>query len=155
MIPLITDIEVGKSARLIYQFLLHLDKEKYCQWHPAHQDFAVIDRTPQDLGSILYFKETVDGTTVNFRWRVTELIENQRVKMQALFFYPVFLTVGLEAISAQKTVVHHRLDIGYKQNFFSPLADGLVGQTLFSQRKRKSQQRHAVEEYKRLEQILD
>ncbi|WP_374174381.1 hypothetical protein [Flavobacterium tructae] len=155
MIHLLTDIEVKMNTALIYKFLLNLDREKYCQWHPAHKDFVVIERTEQELGSILYFKEIVDGTTVKYKWRIIEVTENKLVKMKALYFYPVYLTIALENISENKTIVHHSLDIGYRNNFLSLITDWVVGRTLFSIKKRKSQQLHAIEEYTNLENLLD
>ncbi|GAA6767672.1 hypothetical protein AAFH68_36220 [Flavobacterium sp. CGRL1] len=154
MIQLSTDIEVKKSTNLIYEFLLNLDKEKYCQWHSAHKDFAVIKRTEQEIGSILYFKEIVDQTVVNFKWRIIEITENKLVKMQAIYFYPVYLTIGLENISKNVTIVHHNLHIGFKIKFLNLIPDWIIGNTLFSLRKRKSQQKHAIEEYKNLEYLL-
>ncbi|MFH6986329.1 hypothetical protein ACHRVW_01150 [Flavobacterium collinsii] len=155
MIQLLTNIEVKKNTALIYKFLLTLDKEKYCQWHPAHKDFEVIKRTEQELGSILYFKEIVEGTTVKYKWRITEVTENKLVKMKALYFYPVYLTIALENISENKTIVHHYLDIGYRVKFLSLITDWVVSHTLFSAKKRKSQQQHAIEEYTNLENLLD
>lgn len=155
MIQLLTNIEVKKNAGLIYKFLLTLEREKYCQWHPAHKDFEVIKRTEQELGSILYFKEIVDGTAVKYKWRIIELTENKLVKMKALYFYPVYLTIALESVSENKTIVHHHLDIGYRIKFLSLITDWLVGHTLFSPKKRKSQQQHAIEEYTNLEHLLD
>ncbi|OHT46600.1 hypothetical protein [Flavobacterium tructae] len=155
MIHLLTDIEVKKNKALIYEFLLNLDKEKYCQWHPAHKEFAVIKRTEKELGSILYFKEIVDETTVNYKWRIIELTENKLIKMKALYFYPIYLTIALESISQNKTIVHHYLEIGYSIKFLNLIIDWAVGHSLFSLKKRKSQQLHAIEEYTNLENLLN
>jgi len=154
MIQLTTNIQVKKSADFIYEFLLNLDKEKYCKWHSAHKDFTVIKRNEQEIGSILYFKEIVDQTVVNFKWRIIEITENKLVKMRALYFYPICLTIGLESISKEATIVHHHLHVGFKLKFLNLIPDWIIGNTLFSQRKRKSQQQHAIEEYKNLEHLL-
>mgnify|MGYP006150523889 CR=1 FL=1 len=111
--------------------------------------------TEKELGSILYFKEIVEGTTVKYKWRIIEVTENKLVKMKALYFYPVYLTIALESITENKTIVHHSLDIGYRNNFLSLIPDWVVGRTLFSIKKRKSQQLHAIEEYTNLENLLN
>lgn len=74
--------------------------------------------------------------------------------MKALYFYPLYLTIALERVSENKTIVHHNLDIGYRIKFLSLITDWVVGHTLFSIKKRKSQQQHAIEEYTNLENLL-
>lgn len=76
--------------------------------------------------------------------------------MKALYFYPACLTIALESVSENKTIVHHHLGIGYRIKFLSLIPDWVVGHTLFSPKKRKSQQQqHAIEEYTNLENLLD
>jgi hypothetical protein len=154
MIQLLTDIEVKKSADKIYSFLLNLDKEKYCLWHSCHKDFKTINKTDDINGSILYFHEVVDGTKANYKWTLIDHKVDKLIKMKANYFYPLYLTINLDGISLNKTIVRHDISTGFQNKFLSLIFDSVVGQTLFSKRVRQSQQRHAIDEYQNLENIL-
>jgi len=154
MLKLLTEIELDKSADKIYSFLLNLDKDKYCLWHSCHKDFKIIAKTDNINGSVFYFHEIVDGTKANYKWTLIDHRKDILIKMKAIYFYPLYLTIKLDRISAHKTIVRHEISTGFQNKFLSLIFDSVVGKTLFSKKVRQSQQRHAIDEYKNLENIL-
>lgn len=153
MLRQVTEIEVEKPANEIYSFLLNLDKEKYCNWHPFHKDFKTIKRTNNTDGSVFYLYEVVDGTKADFNWTVIEHKENKMVKMKANLCYPLYLTLEFDKISPSKTIVRQKISVGF-DNKLGKILDFFVSKIAFTKKVRKSQREHAIEEYKNLEKIL-
>lgn len=93
----VTKIEVvGKSPSQIYNFMFSLNKEKYIAWHQTvHKDFSIVKQTKDTVGSIFFFYEKMDNLTVKYKWKVVEIIANQKIVMKANYFIPIYLTLVL------------------------------------------------------------
>jgi hypothetical protein len=143
---------LGKTPSQIYDFMFGLDKEKYIAWHPQeHKDFKIIKQTTDIVGSIFFFHEQMDKLKVKYRWEVLEITKNHKIVMKAQYFIPIYLILTLDE-TPNGTLVTHDLQIGNKPN--SKLFDWFITSFVFTKSKQKSQDRHAIEEFKNLEKIL-
>ncbi len=153
MTNLITKIEIlGKKPSQISDFMLSLNKEKYLNWHPEHKDFAIIKQTENILGTVFYFHEKMDKLTVKYKWEVVEFTQNHKVVMKAKYFIPVYLILTFDD-TENGTLVTHDLQLGYKKKI-TGLVDWIIKTFVFTKSKEFSNERHAIEEFKNLEKII-
>ena len=150
----ITKIEIlGKKPNQIFDFMLSLNKEKYLNWHPEHKDFAVINQTENKLGTVFYFHEKMDKLTVKYKWEVVEFTQNHKVVMKAKYFIPIYLTLTFDE-TENGTLVTHDIQLGYKKKTIG-IIDWVIKSFVFTKSKVFSNERHAIEEFKNLEKIIN
>lgn len=152
LIKQLTKIEIKKTADEIYSFLISLDKTKYCDWHSCHKDFRQIKKTEEIKGSVFFLHEVVDGVEVKFKWTVIECKKNRLIKMKANSLYPIYLSLEMKQNNS-KTIINQEISLGF-ENKIGKIIDFFISSTFFSKRVRKSQRLHAIEEYKKLENLL-
>ena len=149
----ITKIEIlGKKPNQIFDFMLSLNKEKYLNWHPEHKDFAVINQTENKIGTVFYFYEKMDKLTVKYKWEVVEFTQNHKVVMKAKYFIPIYLTLTFDE-TENGTLVTHDIQLGYKKKTIG-IIDWVIKSFVFTKSKELSNERHAIEEFKNLEKII-
>jgi hypothetical protein len=149
----ITKIEVlGKKPQQIYEFMFGLNKEKYIRWHPEHKDFRIVKETKDTLGSVFFFHEKMDKLTVKYNWEVVELATNHKIVMKAQYFIPLYLILTFDE-TPNGTLVTHELQIGFKKKI-TGLTDWFLLKFIFTQGKQQSNHRHANEEFKNLENLI-
>ena len=148
----ITKVEVlGKSPSQIYGFMFGLNKQKYLAWHEEHKDFKIVGQTKDTLGSVFFFHERMDKLTVKYKWKVTSIVPNHKIVMKAEYFIPIYLTLIFDK-TLNGTLVTHDLQVGTNPN--SKILDWFVGTFILTKSKQKSQDRHAIEEFKNLEKLI-
>jgi hypothetical protein len=151
MITQSTKIEIlNKNPNQIYAFMFGLNKEIYTGWHPEHLDFKIIKQTPDTLGSIFYFHEKLDNLKIKYNWEVTLLEPNHKIVMTAKYFIPIHLILIFDK-TEKGTLVTHDLQIGTEKE---GILDWFISKFIFTKRKKQSQDRHAVEEFKNLEKLI-
>ncbi len=150
----ITKIEVlGKKLYQIYEFMFGLNKEKYISWHPTeHKDFRIVKETKDTLGSVFFFHEKMDKLTVKYNWEVFELATNHKIVMKAQYFIPLYLILTFDE-TPNGTLVTHELQIGFKKKI-TGLTDWFLLKFIFTKGKQQSNHRHANEEFKNLENLI-
>lgn len=158
MIQIITKIIVkGKSPQQIFDWLHNLNQERYLQWHPAHKDYRLIRETKNLTGSIIYFDETFGGRRVNYKWELIKVKRNLPVlvedKMKAKTLYPVYWHLSGEKINNDTKIIH-KLMIGFSFKGLEKIFDWFVRKFIFTERRIKTLERHATEEFKNLEKII-
>jgi hypothetical protein len=89
-----------------------------------------------------------------FSMALFKLVKGRLIKMKANFLYPLYISIDLNEINAGSTLVKYCINIGYKNKFLCALPDMLVEMTLFSAKASRSAQKHIIEEYKNLENML-
>jgi hypothetical protein len=154
MIDHITKIEVlGKTPNQLYAFMFSLDKAKYISWHPTeHKDFRIVKETKDIIGSVFFFHEQMDKLTVKYNWEVMELVENHKIVMKARYFLPVYLILDFDN-TPNGTLVTHTLQIGYQKKI-TGRTDWFLQNFVFTKNKQASLERHAHEEFKNLEKLI-
>ena len=154
MINHLTKIEVlGKKPNQIYDFMLSLDKAKYISWHPKeHKDFKIIKETKDVLGSVFLFHEKMNNLTVKYKWEVIEVSKNHKIVMKAQYFIPIYLILIFDE-TPNGALVTHDLQIGNKEK--NLVFDFFMGNFIFTKSKQQSLTRHANEEFKNLENLIE
>lgn len=153
MLTATTIIDVnGIEPQQIEDFFLSLDKEGYLNWHPEHIDYKVINLTEDYIGSEIYFKEKFDKLSIDYVWKITDYKPGQSLSLKAKYFYPIKLVLSFDE-NGTGTTVKHAISLGFN-GFGSKLFDLIIAMTMFTKDDRKSNERHAIEEFKRLETIL-
>lgn len=87
---------------------------------------------------MFYFHEVVDRTKAKYKWTLIDHKVGQLIKMKANYFYPLYLIINLDSISADRTIVTHNISTGYQNSFFSSIFDTVIEQALFSKKVRQS-----------------
>lgn len=147
MVNIATKIIVrGKSPPQIYNWLISLTPDKYHQWHPkTHINFY-------RSGDTIWFEEILDGLKVNYRWKLIELEEHESILMKAKF-YPIYLQLWLSPINRDTEVIHE-FRVGFSFWRLEKIFDWFVRRFILTPRKIEAVKRHAIEEFKNLENIL-
>jgi hypothetical protein len=159
MIQIITKIIVeGKSPQQIFDWMRTLNQEKYHQWHPvAHKDFKRIKETENLIGSVIYFDEIFEGIRVREKWEIIEVKRNLpisfEVGMKAKTFYPMYLYLSGKKTN-KDTEITHTLFVGFSFKGLEKIFDWFVKNFILSEKKIKALERHVIEEFKNLENII-
>ncbi len=154
MLKFVTKIKInGKSSLQISNWFRTLNRERYLQWHPDHKDYKLIKTTPAFVGSIIYFDEIIKGFRINFKWEVIELRGNEMMLLKAIFFYPVYLQIFMKEIN-QDTKVSHELRIGFEFKGFEKVFDTMISLFIFTNKRAKALDHHAIEEFGNLELLI-
>jgi hypothetical protein len=149
----LTTIEVlGKKPHQIYDFMFGLDRVKYVNWHSEHKDFRIVKETKDTIGSVFFFHEKMGNLTVKYNWEIIKLLPNKAIVMKAQYFIPVYLVLTFGE-TPNGTLVTHDLQIGNKQRPNAVL-DFFIRNFIFTASKQQHLTRHAIEEFKNLEQLL-
>jgi len=143
----------GKSASQVFDWLCSLNQERYLQWHPAHKDYRLSKGPKGFVGNIIYFDEQIDGFRINWEWKVVDLRENELILMKARYFYPICLSLSLKEIRGN-TEVAHELRVGFAFKGFEKPFDWLVSRLIFTDKRAKALNQHAIEEFKNLERLI-
>ena len=141
-----------KPASQIYDWLLNLNRERYLKWHSDHRDYRVIHQTEHGVGSIFYFEEILDNVRLNFQWELVEFKKDEFILTRAKFPYPISLLLSMTEKDGN-TEVKHELKLGFIHKRIARVADWLVSQLIFTNKKAKALSRHALEEFKNLEHL--
>lgn len=155
MLEIITKIIIkGKSPQQIFDWMLNLNQERYLEWHPtAHKSYRRIKETENFVGSIIYFEETLGDFRVNYKWEVVDLKTDNLILMKAKIFYPVYLSLSFLATNKDTEVIH-QLRIGFSFKGLEKIFDWFVRKFIFTEKKIGALERHAMEEFKNLENII-
>lgn len=152
MLTATTIIDVnGVEPEQIEDFFLTLDKEKYLDWHPEHIDYKMIRLTDDIIGSEIYFKEKFDKLLIDYTWKIISYTPGRSLTLKAKYFYPIQLYLSFDQ-NANGTTVLHAISLGF-EGFGSKLFDAVISKTMFTTADLRSNERHAIEEFKRLKTI--
>lgn len=67
----------------IWNWVLHLS-ENYCAWHTSHITAYWKKGKPNQIGSILYAEEDIEGDMVKFGSKVTKLVPNKLFEFETV-----------------------------------------------------------------------
>jgi hypothetical protein len=155
MIYCITEIFVrDKSASQVFDWIVNLDQERYLQWHPDHTVYRIEKTTNEYLGSTVYYEQILNGPGANFEWKVIDIEENEHILYKARFIYPIYLSLSMEDIEGGVEVTHSLL-LGFVAKGFEKPLDWFVGKFIFTAEAAQASHRHAHEEFKNLERLIE
>lgn len=155
MIELKTTVNVrGISGKQIAEFMLYCTDEAYQAWWPGtHLQFHTIQRTPGEVGSLVYFDEHVGKRRLKFRVVITEYVPGKKIvwQMRKGVRLPARLVLDLED-TAEGVLVTHTMRAGF----------GGIGKALdpllwlyLSPKFEQELAEHAEYEFPRLAEILE
>ena len=67
----------------IWNWVLHLS-ENYCAWHTSHITAYWKKGKPNQIGSILYAEEDIEGDMVKFGSKITKLVPNNLFEFETV-----------------------------------------------------------------------
>lgn len=144
----------GISARGIYYFLLNCDDDQYRRWWPGmHLAFHTIQRTPSNVGNLVYMDEYVGDFHLRFHAVVKDLVSDREIVWQMRasgILLPAWVRVTLSQISNGVTLTH-TVSAGYR-GVGRPL-DVLLRRYL-SRKFERQMAEHAYIEFNRLRDLL-
>jgi hypothetical protein len=142
----------GISPGKIFEFMLNLDKQKFIQWHPAdHVDFKIVKQSPEIKGNVFYFNELIGGKyKIAHTWEIRDFKRDEMLLMKATIAIPVFLKLNFTKENNNTRIVH-QLQMGFKGLTF---LNKLIAAFAFSGNRQEVSDRHAFEEFKNLEVLL-
>jgi len=76
-----------------------------------------------------------------------------RAKTKAKTLYPIYFSLSIKKIG-NDTEVTHMLEVGFSFKGLEKIFDWFVGKFIWTERARKAVERHAIKEFKNLENIL-
>lgn len=144
----ITEVTVlNITPKQIYDFMFSLTQEKYLKWHPEHREFRIVALTPEIVGSIFYFNDDINGSTVENSWKVISLETNKKIVMKASQYgVSLIIEIILKEVGSNTQVTHY-LKIG------KGMTNWIV-KLFFTEKMIKDLHKHVEEEYKNLEWLL-
>jgi len=154
MIKITTRIIVeGKKPSQIYNWIFYLTPEQYHQWHPnAH----IVCERPVNLKveDTIWFEEVLNGFKISYKWKIIELKTDNSILMKAKFFYPIYLQLSFLPFNKDTEVIHE-LRIGFSFKGLEKIFDWFVKRFILTPKKVDAIKRHAIEEFKNLENVLE
>jgi hypothetical protein len=159
MIKVITKIIIKeKSPQQIFDFIWNLNQERYIQMEPtAHKDVKLIKETENRVGSIFYFDEILEGYRIRMKLEIVEFEDNLpdsiRAKTKAKTLYPIYFSLPIKKIGNDTEVIH-MLEVGFSDKGLGKIFNWFVGKFVFTEKIREVIDRHAIKEFKNLENIL-
>lgn len=143
----------GKSPGQISDWLVNLSNERYLQWHPAHRDFRYIRKTENFIGSLIYFDEIFEGVKIKNRWKVLEFKKDESILLRAGAILPIHLRLSAEERD-ENTEITHELLVGFSFGGLENIVDWFIRKLIFTERKMRALERHTLEEFQNLENII-
>lgn len=153
MITVEAAVTIRKRPKEICRFILNLDKADYLRWHPNHEDFEAVKRTPEIVNSVLYFKEHIAGIDLHYEWVVDEYIEDRKFLLRAKYFIPITLLLEFMPKGDHSTRVMQRITIG-SDSAVQKVVDPLIKMAYLSEEQREEIRIHFIEEFENLESII-
>jgi len=117
MIKIATQVLVkGLTGKKIYDFFLECTDEGYRRWWPGtHLAWRIKKRTPDTVGSVIWFDEYVGRHRISFDAVVREIEPGRRmlVQMRRVVSLPAWLLMELEDVE-DGVMVTHTLMAGFR-----------------------------------------
>ena len=143
------------SAHALYEFMLHCTDEQYAKWWPGtHLAFHTIRRSPNDVGSLIYFDEMVGTRRLKYKAIITEANPDHKITWQMKKFVrlPCYLSLELQDTGAGVDITH-TLSIRFNNAFSRALIDPFV--KLYANKKFEADlAQHAQIEFNKLAELL-
>lgn len=154
MVIITTKIDIkGKTPEEIYNWILNLDDDKYKKWHPRdHKEFKIIKRASDEIGSIVYFHEQFNSFVLKIKGELIKIKPSSLLVYKWKSFIPGYLFLSFET-TKEGTLVTHTLKIGYV-GMIGKITDWLMKKFYFAKHFEQALNRHAEEEFKNLEKII-
>ncbi len=154
MIKITTEIIVpNTSPSQIFDWIMNLTPEKYRQWDPKAHVGKIKRPSVLKVGDKFWFEEVIDNYKISFRWIIKVLNRPNLFLMKASIPFPVYLQLSFLPLNKDSKVIHE-LRIGF--NFFGleKIVDFFITLFIMPGKKISAIRRHATEEFKNLEEIL-
>lgn len=141
----------GVTPDQIIRFFLNLDTEKYKAWHPGHLKWEYLEKDEKGLPKRLRIEENIGKYHFNEEFTLEEYKPGKLMRLRVKHKEPVksYLTLSFNKETG-RTIVTHELTFtfGYK-----PI-DWLMNKLGLFNNFKKEVDKHATEEFKKLEKIL-
>lgn len=106
MIILKTEIDIKKSPEYIYNWVVNLDNDKYCNWHPAHKLYC-------HENDNVKLEEKIDNQTIKLKGRLVTQIRNKELKYKGhTSFMPMYLSLNFQESSVGTRLINE-IGIGF------------------------------------------
>jgi len=152
MITLSTTIEIkGKSPQQIYDWMLDLDDGKYKRWHREHLEWKTLKRTPDVVGTEVFFDEWIGRLRFRFRGKIAEAIPDRLLKYELKYPIPAYFSIELEPQQSGTRVIH-TVGFGYR-GLAGRLLDVAFRITPVFWYFKREMDRHAREEFTNLKDV--
>lgn len=154
MIKITTEIIVKKiSSAQIFDWIMHLTPEKYRQWDPNAHVGKIKRPAVLKVGDKVWFEEIIDEYKVSFNWKIKILDNPNLLLMKATIPFPVYLQLSFIPVDSDTKVIHE-IRIGFRFLGLEKIIDWFIALFIMPPKKISAIKRHAIEEFKNLEQIL-
>lgn len=146
-------IEINTTPERVFQFLTGIvDSERYRAWHKEdHVAFRFIKGKPWSVGSVMYAEETIHGKLHKLKFRVTQVVPNQKIE-----YAPA--SCLLRKYFPKNEFLIEPGENGCRFIASGTYRIGWIGKTLFKKKLDEglaSIQKHMQEEGQNLKQILE
>ncbi len=105
------------------------------------------------VGDKVWFEEIIDEYKVSFNWKIKILDNPNLLLMKATIPFPVYLQLSFIPVDSDTKVIHE-IRIGFRFLGLEKIIDWFIALFIMPPKKISAIKRHAIEEFKNLEQIL-
>ena len=155
MLEMTTVVPVkGITGKAVIDFFISCTDQKYQHWWPGtHFAFHTLQRTPNEIGNLVYFDEMVGTRRLKFKGVVIEYIPGYKIvwQMKKRFRLPAWLVLET-AQTPDGVTITHTLKAGFKG--IGTILDPLL-RLYLSSKFQQDLEDHANYEFNRLADILN
>ena len=145
MIILKTEIEIEKPPEYVYDRVIQLDNDKYCNWHPAHK----LCHRENDKVKL---EEKTDNQTIKMKGKLVTQILNKELRYKGRSsFMPMNLSLNFEKATAGTRLINE-IGIGFNGPL-GAISDFLIHKFYKWDSLREKYTKHLYEEWTGLETI--
>lgn len=145
MLILKTEIDINRSPEYVYNWVIDLDNNKYCNWHPDHKLYYRHNDKVQ-------LEEKVDSQTIKLKGRLVSDIPNKELRYRGhSSIMPIYLSLNFEE-STNGTRLINEIGIGFNGPL-GVISDFLIRKFYKWDSMREKYTKHLYEEWTNLETI--